>query len=95
MPGEVIDKPDPPALASLIPDEVLSLAVKLEKIVLSDADLKGLDEFRRASNYIAAGKFHKPLLDRELNVLIPIAMIFLSDNALLERDLTFDDIKPR
>lgn len=24
-----------------------------------------------------------------------LAMIFLSDNAYLERDLTFDDIKPR
>jgi len=28
-------------------------------------------------------------------VLIAIAMIFLSDNALLERDLKFEDIKPR
>lgn len=77
MPGEVIDRPNPQALASLIPDSVLDLAVKLQKISLSDADLKGLEEFRRASNFIAA------------------AMIFLSDNALVERDLTHDDIKPR
>ena len=55
MPGEVIDRPNPKALNSLIPDDVLSLAVQLDKINLSDADLKGLEEFRRASNYIAAG----------------------------------------
>ncbi|KAG9232077.1 XFP N-terminal domain-containing protein [Amylocarpus encephaloides] len=77
MPAEVIDRPNPQPLASRIPDAVLELSVKLEKVNLSDADLKGLQEFRRASNYIAA------------------AMIFLSDNALLERDLTFEDIKPR
>jgi xylulose-5-phosphate/fructose-6-phosphate phosphoketolase len=56
MPGEVIDRPNPRALASLIPDAVLDLAVKLEKLDISDADLQGLEEFRRASNYIAAGK---------------------------------------
>jgi xylulose-5-phosphate/fructose-6-phosphate phosphoketolase len=58
MPGEVIDRPNPQPLASQIPSSVLDLSVKLEKISLSDADLKGLEEFRRASNYIAAGKFH-------------------------------------
>lgn len=57
MPGEVIDRPNPQPLASKIPESVLELSVKLEKISLSDADLKGLEEFRRASNYIAAGKF--------------------------------------
>jgi len=34
----------------------MGLAVQLEKIKLNDADLRGLDEFRRASNYIAAGE---------------------------------------
>jgi len=77
MPGEVIDRPNPQPLASQIPESVLNLSVKLQKTSLSDADLKGLEDFRRASNYIAA------------------AMIFLSNNALLERDLTHDDIKPR
>ncbi|KAJ5047483.1 uncharacterized protein L3040_003307 [Drepanopeziza brunnea f. sp. 'multigermtubi'] len=77
MPGEEIDRPNPKALASLIPEDVLKLSVQLEKMQLSEADLKGLEEFRRASNYIAA------------------AMIFLSDNSLMERDLTHDDIKPR
>lgn len=57
MPGEVIDRPNPKALKSLIPEDVLKLSVQLEKLQLSDADLKGLEEFRRASNYIAAGEF--------------------------------------
>jgi xylulose-5-phosphate/fructose-6-phosphate phosphoketolase len=59
MHGEVIDRPNPQPLASRIPDSVLELSVKLEKVALSDADLKGLEEFRRASNYIAAGMFPK------------------------------------
>ncbi|KAF7950739.1 uncharacterized protein EAE97_002291 [Botrytis byssoidea] len=79
MPGEIIDRPNPQALDSNIPGSatVNDLAVKLEKLQIPDDDLRGLEDFRRASNYIAA------------------AMIFLSDNAYLERDLTFDDIKPR
>lgn len=55
MPGEIIDRPNPQPLASLIPDDVLSLSVKLDKLKLSDADATALAEFRRASNYIAAG----------------------------------------
>ncbi|KAF4621951.1 hypothetical protein G7Y89_g14395 [Cudoniella acicularis] len=49
----------------------------LQKLKIDEKDLKGLEDFPRASNYIAA------------------AMIFLSDNALIERNLKFDDIKPR
>lgn len=56
MPGEVIDRPNPQALTSHIPENVLELSVKLEKMNINDEDLKGLEEFRRASNYIAAGK---------------------------------------
>jgi hypothetical protein len=56
MPGEVIDRPNPQPLASQIPESVLDLSVKLEKISINDADLKALEEFRRASNYIAAGR---------------------------------------
>jgi xylulose-5-phosphate/fructose-6-phosphate phosphoketolase len=56
MPGEIIDRPNPQALASRIPDEILNLSVKLDKLDISDADLKGLELFRRASNYIAAGE---------------------------------------
>jgi hypothetical protein len=56
MPGEIIDRPNPQPLASNIPDHVQDLAIKLQNIELSHADLKGLEEFRRASNYISAGK---------------------------------------
>ena len=56
MPGEIIDRPNPQPLPSHIPDHVTDLAIKLQNVKLSDGDLQGLDEFRRASNYIAAGK---------------------------------------
>ena len=55
MPGEVIDRPNPQPLPSNIPDDVLSLAVKLEKTKLDEADYAGLQQFRRAANFIAAG----------------------------------------
>ncbi|MCJ1314060.1 hypothetical protein MMC25_007740 [Agyrium rufum] len=77
MPGEVIDRANPPPSDSQLPDSVLELSVKLEYLNLHHADLDSLWHFRMAANYIAA------------------AMIFLKDNILLERDLTFDDIKPR
>lgn len=58
MPGEILDRSNPQPLNSNVPDEVLNcLAVKLDKLDLSNNDLKSLQEFRRASNYIAAGKF--------------------------------------
>lgn len=55
MPGEVIDRPNPQPLPSHIEDHVLSLAVKLEKAKLDSSTAKGLQKFRRAANYIAAG----------------------------------------
>ena len=54
MPGEVIDRPNPPAAPSNLPDNVLSLAVELEKPKLDKATSEGLSHFRRASDYIAA-----------------------------------------
>ncbi|KZF21682.1 D-xylulose 5-phosphate/D-fructose 6-phosphate phosphoketolase [Xylona heveae TC161] len=77
MPGEVIDQPNPPPLPSNLPDELLSLSVKLDKSIIAASTKDGLETFWRAANYIAA------------------AMIFLKDNVLLERDLKFEDIKPR
>ena len=59
MPGEEIDRPNPQPLPSLIDDHVLSLTVKLEKTKLDAATATGLQEFRRAANYIAAGKLLK------------------------------------
>jgi len=77
MPGGDIDAANPAPPASQIPDDVLNLVVKLDKIKLDGEDAKSIAEFWQACNYIAA------------------AMIFLSDNVLIERDITFDDIKPR
>lgn len=95
MPGEEIDRPNPQPLPSNIDDHVLSLAVKLDKTKLDESTYTSLQEFRRAANYIAAGK-------HSVSRFVPIqaynslaAMIFLRDNILLERELTFDDIKPR
>jgi xylulose-5-phosphate/fructose-6-phosphate phosphoketolase len=55
MPGEVIDRPNPKPLDSNVPDSVLSLLVKLEKLQISENDIQALQDVRRASNYIAAG----------------------------------------
>ncbi|KAJ9261612.1 hypothetical protein DTO212C5_8255 [Paecilomyces variotii] len=77
MPGEILDKPNPPPLPSDIPDHVNDLLVRLEKASLEGSAADAIHKFRRAACYLAA------------------AMIFLQDNVLLERDLTFDDIKPR
>ncbi|KAF2191538.1 D-xylulose 5-phosphate/D-fructose 6-phosphate phosphoketolase, partial [Zopfia rhizophila CBS 207.26] len=77
MPGEVIDRPNPGSKPSNIPEEVLSLNVRVQKKPLPENENASLKDFRRAACYIAA------------------AMIFLKDNVLLERDLTFDDVKPR
>ena len=60
MPGEVIDRPNPQALPSHIPDDVLKLAVQLDKSKLDETDYAGLKQFRRAANYIAAGKSWAP-----------------------------------
>lgn len=56
MPGEEIDRPNPQPLPSLIDDHILQLAVKLDKTKLDDSTATGLQEFRRAANYIAAGE---------------------------------------
>ena len=64
MPGEIIDRPNPKALPSHIPDVVNELSVKLEKMKLTDSELRGLQDFRRAGNYIAAGTFVDQILFR-------------------------------
>ena len=61
MPGEEIDRPNPQPLASQIDDHVLQLAVKLDKKKLDEPTYTGLQEFRRAANYIAAGEPLTPL----------------------------------
>ena len=61
MPGEEIDRPNPQPLPSHIDDNVLSLAVKLDKTKLDESTYTGLSEFRRAANYIAAGQYQLEL----------------------------------
>jgi xylulose-5-phosphate/fructose-6-phosphate phosphoketolase len=54
MPGEVIDRPNPPPAPSNVPDHVSDLLVKLHKPILSEETNKALQKYRRAANYIAA-----------------------------------------
>ena len=70
MPGEQIDRPNPQPLPSHIDDNVLSLAVKLDKTKLDESTYTGLSEFRRAANYIAAGQYQ---------------LVFISINWLITR----------
>ena len=69
MPGEEIDRPNPQPLPSHIHDHVLQLAVNLDKAKLDEPTYTGLQEFRRAANYIAAGEALLPImiLEREAN----------------------------
>lgn len=57
MAGEICDRPNPPPGPSHVPASANELSVKLEKLDLSEADLTSLQQFRRASNYIAAGGY--------------------------------------
>lgn len=58
MPGQLIEKPNPPPEVSLIPKCVLDLAVQLDtKDYLDKDDLDAVQFFRRAANYIAAGMY--------------------------------------
>lgn len=60
MPGEQIDRPNPPPLPSHLPDNVLELAVRLERKPLPDDVRDGLRAFQRAACYIAAGEMIQP-----------------------------------
>ena len=54
MPGEVIDRPNPPPAPSNVPDYVSDLLVKLDKPSMSEETSLALQKYRRAANYIAA-----------------------------------------
>ncbi|KAH7170095.1 XFP N-terminal domain-containing protein [Dactylonectria macrodidyma] len=53
MPGEVIDKPNPPPLSSQLPDETLYLIPRIPKVHLEDNILQSLHDFQKAACYIA------------------------------------------
>lgn len=95
MPGEVIDRPNPQPLPSQLPDYLEDLQINLSHEALDQKACDALFKFRRAACYIAAGKCTIQLAYYVVQGLIVTAMIFLKDNTLLKRDLTFDDIKPR
>ncbi|KAK0235877.1 phosphoketolase [Armillaria nabsnona] len=78
MPGQVLFQPNPLPDPSQLPDAFLDFSVKLDTHNYLPADeLKAVQKFRRAADYIAA------------------AMIFLKDNVLCEKALTYENIKPR
>ncbi|KAL5357853.1 XFP N-terminal domain-containing protein [Aspergillus floccosus] len=54
MPGEVIDRPNPQAPPSHIPDVVQQLQVQLQRTSLDQPAYDALMKFRRAAGYIAA-----------------------------------------
>ena len=50
------NRPNPPPEDSRLPDAILQLGIKLNtKDFLSHEDLRSIQLFRRAANYIAAG----------------------------------------
>ncbi|RDB26054.1 putative phosphoketolase [Hypsizygus marmoreus] len=78
MPGQYIAQANPPPDPSLLSDDILKYATTLDtKNFLNEEELKSIDLFTRAADYIAA------------------AMIFLNSNALLDKPITHDMIKPR
>ncbi|KAF9048473.1 phosphoketolase [Panaeolus papilionaceus] len=55
MPAQRISQPNPPADPSLLPDDVLNLAVQLNTTdYLSEDELRAIQDFRKAADYIAA-----------------------------------------
>jgi xylulose-5-phosphate/fructose-6-phosphate phosphoketolase len=54
MPGQQIDRPNPPPLESQLPEAVLALAGRPETKPLPDHLRQALQSFQRAACYIAA-----------------------------------------
>ncbi|KAG2058603.1 D-xylulose 5-phosphate/D-fructose 6-phosphate phosphoketolase [Suillus hirtellus] len=80
MPGQIISQPNPPPGPSHLPESIRDDAVTNE-----------LD----TSKFLTMPELHAIQKFRRAAHYIAAAMIFLKDNILLERPLTFDDIKPR
>ncbi|KAG1805057.1 XFP N-terminal domain-containing protein [Suillus plorans] len=80
MPGQIISQPNPPPGPSNLPESIRDNAVTVEL---------------NASNLLTTPELHAIQKFRRAAHYIAAAMIFLKDNILLERPLTFDDIKPR
>lgn len=70
MPGEILDRPNPPPGKSQLPDSILEYRVNLESPnVLTPDELQAITKFRRAADYIAAAMIFlkdNVLLEREI-----------------------------
>lgn len=90
---EIIDQANPSPLGSQLPPEALVLARSLHPAPLNDEIQTAVSAYRRAADYIAAGRMLVRTADAATHKIA--AMIFLKDNAFLERDLEPTDIKSR
>jgi xylulose-5-phosphate/fructose-6-phosphate phosphoketolase len=59
--GEALMAPNPPPLASHLPDELLEIAAKVIKKPLEENVLESLKDFQNAACYIAAGEPFQPV----------------------------------
>ena len=70
MPGEVLDRPNPPPGKSQLPDSILEYHVDLDYAnTLTPNELQAITKFRRAADYIAAAMIFlkdNVLLEREI-----------------------------
>jgi len=70
MPGEILDRPNPPPGKSQLPDSILEYRVNLESPdALTTEELQAITKYRRAADYIAAAMIFlkdNVLLEREL-----------------------------
>ena len=94
MTNQEIDRPDPPALPSHLPDTVLDLLVRPKTQHLDDNVKQSLQSFQRAACYIAAGRCSASDMSRTF-ADTKTAMIFLKDNVLLEQPLEPKHVKAR
>jgi xylulose-5-phosphate/fructose-6-phosphate phosphoketolase len=59
MPAQLLAQANPPPDPSRLPDSVLECRVQLDiKNALLEDELKAIQMYRRAANYIAAGLFN-------------------------------------
>ena len=70
MPGEILDRPNPPPGKSQLPDSILEYHVNLESVnTLTPEELQAITKYRRAADYIAAAMIFlkdNVLLEREI-----------------------------
>ena len=70
MPGEILDRPNPPPGNSQLPNSILEYGVNLDIAnALTPEELRAVTKFRRAADYIAAAMIFlkdNVLLEREI-----------------------------